>query len=194
VSSILIRLVMACSGILCLLAAAGCSTTRYKEAADKEVYSVLDEKRPLVAGMPDEFTISPQEAWNPLDGTPLSEQTPEALTQAEVDETGANVINLERALLIAVNQSRTYQNEKERLFLEGLGLTLDRHQYTPILNGGLSAVFERDTVEGSRSSDFSSTLSSARTVVTEIENITGTRQICFKSSLMLSSRLAPSRA
>lgn len=160
--------------ILCLLAAAGCSTTRYKEAADKEVYGVVDEKRPLVNGMPGEFTITPPEAWNPLDDTPLSEATPEALLQAEVDETGANVVNLERALLIAVNQSRTYQNEKERLYLEGLGLTLDRHRYTPIFSGGLSALFERDTVEGTRASEFSSALSSARTVVTEIENITGT--------------------
>lgn len=170
----MIRLASASLAILSLLFVAGCSTTRYKEAADKEVYGVIDEKRPLVNGMPDEFSIVAPESWDPLEGTPVAESTPEALAQAAVDEGGANIISLEKALLIAVNQSRTYQNEKERLFLEGLGLTLDRHRYTPIFGGGASAAFERDTVEGTRASEFTNTLSSARTVITEIENITGT--------------------
>lgn len=152
----------------------GCSTTRSKEAADREVYGLVDEKRALVVGTPEEFDIAPPEAWDPLANTATVESNIEALAEAQVDETGANVLTLEQALLIAVNQSRTYQNEKERLFLEGLSLTLDRHRYTPIFGGGASVGIERDTVEGTRPSDFTSALSSARTVVTELENLTGT--------------------
>jgi hypothetical protein len=152
----------------------GCSTTRSKEAADREVYGLVDEKRALVVGTPEEFDIAPPEAWDPLANTATVESNIEALAEAQVDETGANVLTLEQALLIAVNQSRTYQNEKERLFLEGLSLTLDRHRYTPIVGGGASVGIERDTVEGTRPSDFTSALSSARTVVTELENLTGT--------------------
>lgn len=153
---------------------ASCATTHYKESADREVYGVVQEKQPLVAGMPEEFSLDAAEPWDPLSGVPTLEATIEALAEANVDETGAHIINLERALLIAVNQSRTYQNEKERLYLQGLALTLDRHRYTPLFSGGASALFERDTVEGQRASDFSSALSSAQTVVREIENLTGT--------------------
>ncbi len=151
-----------------------CTTLQHKEAADREVYGIIQDKQPLVAGAPEEFDLAAVEAWDPLEGCPTLDATIEPLLEASVDETGSHVLTLERALLIAVNQSRTYQNEKERLFLEGLSLTLDRHRYTPLFSGGASGLFERSTIESSRASDFASGLSSAQTVIRELENLTGT--------------------
>ena len=54
----------------------GCSTTRSKEAADREVYGLVDEKRELVAGTPEEFDIAPPEAWDPLANTATVESKP----------------------------------------------------------------------------------------------------------------------
>ena len=46
--------------MLCLLAGAvslGCSTTKYRESADKESYAAINEKSPAVPNMSPAFTI-----------------------------------------------------------------------------------------------------------------------------------------
>jgi outer membrane protein TolC len=160
--------------LLPLLLLPACSTTRAREKADSEVYALVQEKTPAVVGMPQEFTINRLPEWDPLQDVPELAETIEALREAQVSETGAKILTLEHALLIAVNQSRIYQNQKEALFLEGLALTLDRHRYTPIFSGGASARFERDTTATARNSEFTNALRGAREIITELEDITGT--------------------
>lgn len=157
-----------------LLFLSACSTTRAKEKADKEVYAAVAEKSPEVVGMPQEFTIDRLPDWDPLAECEELADTIEALREAQVDEVGAKVLTLEHALLIAVNNSRTYQNQKESLYLEGLSLTLDRHRYTPIFSAGGSATFERDTRLNVRNSEFSNALTGARGIINELDALAGT--------------------
>jgi len=55
--------------LLLLVTIGGCSTTRFKERADKEAYSIIEEKSPDVPNMDPEFTIE-VDPLPELDGLP----------------------------------------------------------------------------------------------------------------------------
>lgn len=122
----------------------GCSTTHYREKADKEVYSIIQAKSPQVPGLPEKFTID-QDPSDPLEGLEAGAKAFEFLAEAGKTEAGAQVISLENALRIAVTHSRTYQNQKELLYLQALALTLDRHQFAPIFAASGSGEYNRTT-------------------------------------------------
>ncbi len=112
----------------------GCiSTAKRKAGADKEVYKILEAKSPAVPGMVDEIDIEPAEL-RVLDSFPTNEMSYEYLGAEADGEVGAAILSLEDALEIAFTQSRDYQTRKERLYLEALSLTLDRHQFAPIFS------------------------------------------------------------
>ena len=164
-----------CPPWLCLaLLLAGCNTTRIAEKADIETYGIIDEKTPAVPGMEDDFTIEQDTTWNPLEGLMHKETGEEAFGKDSDDEMGAAVITLEKALEIAVRNSRTYQNNKEGLYLAALGLTLDRHLYTPIFGGGLNASYNSTATLGARPSNFADAVNTAGSVIGDIETLTGT--------------------
>jgi outer membrane protein TolC len=129
---------------LAVCLAAGCSTTHYREKADKEVYSIVQSKSPEVPGLPEKFSID-QDKSDPLEGLGTGSETPEYLAEAGKAELGAQVLSLEEALRIAVTHSRTYQNQEELLYLQALSLTLDRHQFAPIFAASGSAQYNRTT-------------------------------------------------
>ena len=112
---------------------AGCTSAHYRKSADKEAYKVIQEKTPAVPNMDPQFTI---ERTNRvvLDDLPVLTEPGEYLGEFAEAERGARIVSLEKALEIAVRQSRTYQTSKEQLFLAALSLTLDRYQYTPIFS------------------------------------------------------------
>ncbi|MGD0248741.1 MAG: hypothetical protein ABSB75_06775, partial [Candidatus Limnocylindrales bacterium] len=60
-------------------------------------------------------------------------------------EMGAKLIPLDAALDLAVKHSRLYQNNKERLYLRALALTLARHQYTPLFKGNVQSEYQVNT-------------------------------------------------
>ncbi|HRI86893.1 MAG TPA: TolC family protein [Candidatus Hydrogenedentes bacterium] len=126
--------------------ALGCSTTQYRERADKEVYAILEQKSPDVPGLPADFTIE-QDTSNPLEGMEAKGEAADFLGEAAQTEVGAQVLTLEDCLRIAVTHSRTYQNQKELLYLQALSLTLDRHQFTPIFAASGSAQYNRSTTD-----------------------------------------------
>ena len=132
------------AALLCL--GLGCSTTHYREKADKEAYGIIADKSPQVPGLPKDFTIE-QDKTDPLQGLGKGEQSPEFLAEAGTAEAGAQIISLEDALRIAVTHSRTYQNQKELLYLQALSLTLDRHQFSPIFAAAGSAQYNRSTTD-----------------------------------------------
>ncbi|NIA12865.1 MAG: TolC family protein [Nitrospiraceae bacterium] len=152
---------------------AACSTSRFREAADREVYALIAEKTPDVVGMPDDFTIEQAELPS-MDDLSIAEVAPEFLGEEGLSEVGARVVSLERALDLAVKNNRTYQNEKESLYLQALSLTLDRYSYTPIFSGGGGASYNKSTRDVVESTPIAQAASSAPDLVAAIGGLTGT--------------------
>jgi len=150
-----------------------CSTTRYRENADRETYKVIAEKTPEVPGMQADFTIE-QGAMPPLDKYPVMTETLDFLGEAADSERNAHLISLENALALAVKHNRSYQNAKESLYLQALGLTLDRHQYTPIFSGGMSGTYERSTSNVTKVSGLAQAARDAPDMVRQIGALAGT--------------------
>ena len=154
---------------------AGCATSHYKEAADKETYGILGQKSADVPNMEPEFTIDTDKAWEPLVGLPVLEDSGRPMGPPESpQETGYPVLPLEKALEIAVCNSRTYQNEKELLYLTALDLSLNRHQFGPRFSATASGDYARDTTVGSGPSDLTEHVDNARDVASAIDALTGT--------------------
>lgn len=132
--------------VIAILTNVGCTTTQYRERADREVYNIIEQKSPGVPGMPADFTIE-EDVSDPLVGLPTSTETDEFLGEDGAFEIGAHMLSLEDALRISVQHNRTYQNQKELLYLQALSLTLDRHRYTPIFFAEGSAEYNRTTAD-----------------------------------------------
>ena len=168
------------SRALCLLLIssmihAGCATSHYKEAADKETYTILGQKSADVPNMEPEFNIDTDKEWDPLSGLPVLEDTGRPMGPPESpQETGYPVLPLEKALEIAVRNSRTYQGEKEILYLTALNLTLNRHQFGPRFSASGSADYARNTAVGSGPSDLGEHVANARGVASAVDALTGT--------------------
>ncbi|MCP4643409.1 MAG: TolC family protein [bacterium] len=124
------------------LLCAGCTRDYYRKQADKEVYGIIHDRAPDVPGMNPEFSIE-QGNDEPLQGLPTREEGADFLGKDADSEAGASVLSLEKALGLAVTNSRTYQNRKELLYLQALNLTLERHVFDPIFSGRLSGDYER---------------------------------------------------
>ena len=132
--------------LIVLLACAGCSTEHYRKSADKEAAGIIAEKTPQVPNMDRHFTIEQTDTLS-LEGLPTCTQSPDFLgTEGQV-ENGAPILSLEKALEMAVRHSRSYQTEKEQVYLAALSLTLARHQFTPLFSATGSAEYAVNTVE-----------------------------------------------
>ncbi|MFP4500106.1 MAG: TolC family protein [Candidatus Hydrogenedentota bacterium] len=159
----------ACGAALLLTS---CAAQRYADKADSEVYDIISAKTPAVPGMPDEFSI--EEAPNTGNFEDLSVVTRDHPAFGESDnEAKAHQMSLAQALSLAVKNSRQYQNRKESVYLEGLALTLDRHQFTPIFGADAQAQFERSTRDVTVDSAFTESLNRTNEVITQIEMLTG---------------------
>jgi outer membrane protein TolC len=132
-----------CVSLLMLGAAglllAGCSADHYRKSADREVYHMIQVLEDGIFGRTNDFTID----------TRYSQRHPELVLPAELveDRTATNrrTLDLESTLNLAVQNSREYQGEKERLYLTALSLTGTRHQFTPrFLNSSVAATANGD--------------------------------------------------
>lgn len=132
--------------VLSFLLSAGCTTQHYRKSADKEAYRAVAQKTPLVKNMDEHFTI---EQTNQLsfDGLPVAVNVGDFLGAYGEVERGAHVLSLETALDLAVKHSRTYQNQKEGLYLESLGLTLDRHEFAPLFSASANGAYRVTTLQ-----------------------------------------------
>jgi outer membrane protein TolC len=95
--------------LLTVLLLAGCSATRLKSSADRDVYKILDKKVKEVT--PDEMNLDitpPQQREIPSEDTSLT---------------------LEDVLVIASKNNRDYQTAKEDVYLKALALTSQRYQF-----------------------------------------------------------------
>jgi outer membrane protein TolC len=131
---------MACAS----LALAGCTARHYRRSADKAAYGLIAQKSPLVTNMEPHFTIEETNQIN-LEGLPVANATNDFLGDSAQAEIGTKVLSLDKALEMAVQHSRTYQNNKEQLYLTALSLSLARHQFTPLFAAGGSGFYTVDT-------------------------------------------------
>jgi len=122
----------------------GCTAEHYRVSADKAAYAAIAQKAPLVTNMEPHFTIEHTNVLA-LDDLPRVTATNDFLGEAAAAEAGARIVSLEEALNIAVQQSRTYQNNREQLFMTALVLTLSRHEFAPIFSAGGTATYGAQT-------------------------------------------------
>jgi outer membrane protein TolC len=114
-----------------------CTASHYRKAADRETYSIVQSVEKQLFGHTNEFTIN----------TPFSNRDPKEIPPSELidDRTRTNTLALgiEDALNLAVTNSRTYQAEKERLYLTALSLTGERYEFGPQFFGNVSPQYRR---------------------------------------------------
>ncbi len=129
--------------MLLVAVATGCTATHYRQSADKAAYSAIKQKSPLVKNTDPAFTI---EQTNDilLGNLPVVTNVVDYLGKDGESERGAHILRLEDALNIAIHHSRTYQSSKENLYLSALGVTLSRHEFTPIFSSGASATYSAE--------------------------------------------------
>jgi len=161
---------------LSVLAAVGCSTTQYREAADREAYRVIARRSVEVPGMTPSFSI--EEAGVSLDGLAVvtleDTQASPFLGDVGKAEVGCCVIPLEKALEIAVKNSRAYQSRKEALYIQALDFTETRQRYRPVFEGRATAQYAVETYDVSRLSDSAQFARAAPDLAVAVGNLVGT--------------------
>lgn len=128
------------SAVLALSLVTACLTPEEHEAsADEEVYALLASKRALLSSDPDSFEIA---------------EDPNSLRKRLLAGEAAPTepIGLTEVLLIASENSRDFQDRRERLYLTALDLTLERWRLGWIPSGSMSAT---ETGEGPDSEELS---------------------------------------
>lgn len=168
-----LRIVVLCV-VATLVGTTGCTTTHYRKAADKETYGIIEQKSSAVPNMDPDFTIEKPETDAILEGLPVVVQNDEFMGEEGAAQGEAKVISLEKALELAVKNNRTYQNQKELVYLSALQLTLERHQWTPIFSGRGEVSYDRTTRDVSKMSTTAELASQAPLLVREIGGLTGT--------------------
>ena len=111
----------------------GCTTKYYRGSADKQVYSLIQNRSAPVPDMDRKFTLEQTNQWT-LSTLPVTDNDVEYLRGSEASEKGASIVPLEEALGIAVKFNRAYQTSKEQLYLSALSLTLVQHRFTPLFS------------------------------------------------------------
>lgn len=154
------------------VAMSGCSTSQWKERADKETYAAIAEKAPDVPGMVEDYDID-TEPYLPLESLPINEEAPEFLGEGKAAEDGARIITLEQALELAFRNNRDYQNQREVLYLTALNLTLERYRFTPIFGAGGGAAYERSTTDVTKSTTLNIIAAEAPNLINDFGNLAG---------------------
>jgi len=131
---------------LLLAFVSGCSRTHYRNSADREAATIIAAKGAVVPNMETNFTIAAG-ARIALDHLPAKAEA-EAMFGADGDfEVNARQLSLTQALEIGVRNSRTYQNQKESLYLQALSLSLVRHRFTPIYAADAAGTYSETVAE-----------------------------------------------
>ena len=119
---------------------AGCKSSYYRKAADKEVYRIIEQAERDVFEKNRPFTIE----------TPTSSRKPEDILAMDLiterQQPGSLFLTIQDALDLAVKNNRDYQSQKEQLYLTALNLTGERYQFSP-------QFLASSSVNGDRSSD-----------------------------------------
>lgn len=115
------------SGLFCLTLLGGCmSPEEAVEEADAEVYALVQERRDAVVGDELPFSIQPPE-----------DSLRQQLLRGEgLDDERIGNLKFDQCLEIAAENSRSFQSQKETLYLAALDLTLERWRFGTIFSLG----------------------------------------------------------
>lgn len=158
------------TGVILLLAFAGCSARHYREKIDAQAYKIIESKQQQALNKPEEFSIdspaatlrrklliehhlphsSPASFGSSFIAKPA--HWPESGDEAENDVELSALSSTNRvpnltlfdALHIAAGNSRVYQTEKEAVFRSALKLEFERDRFRASFAGLLSALFRHD--------------------------------------------------
>ncbi len=108
-----------------LLLATGCAPSRYQRNADREAYRLIQAAEHQVFGHTNVFSIDTDHSARPP-GTILPTEIVE-----DRSSTNRRLLNLDRALDLAIHSSREYQTQKEQVYLTALSLTGARYEFSP---------------------------------------------------------------
>jgi outer membrane protein TolC len=133
--------------LLCLCAGMlfpGCSASHYRKSADKEAYKIIGQKQTGVFGRTNAFSIDTRYSGRDPEDIKSPELIQERLDSAQ------RKLTLAEALKLAIENSRTYQTQKETLYLSALTLTGERHDFNPQFFGSSRGTVNRES-NGDRS-------------------------------------------
>lgn len=108
---------------------AACSTTQYRQEADEEAYSIIDEKGEDVPAMEEDFDVE-REKLDIREELPIA-PSDKLLPESENDHNKPLLLPLKDALRIAAINSREYRSRKESVFLKALDLSSERNRFRP---------------------------------------------------------------
>lgn len=102
----------------------GCSPAKYRQAADDEVYKILGDRSEAILGLRQDHSID----------TPSSLLEPDDVNGSGIlsdrNQTGQdNLLTLKDTLNLATKANRSYQYNREKLYLQALSLTGTRHKF-----------------------------------------------------------------
>lgn len=116
----------------------GCSNLEYKRQADEENYAIIRAVEEQVFGRTNDFTIDTKYSGRDPQEIPASELIEDRRSSGEVR------LDLDSALVMAYGNSRTYQREKEDLYLAALSLSNQRNVFGSIWSGRINPNVERE--------------------------------------------------
>jgi outer membrane protein TolC len=120
------------AALIVLCVSSGCPSFHVADA-DREVARVLREYQSRTLGSRASSIRQPEPAKAPPESQPATATQPASTPAGEV-----LVLDLAGALEIAFTSSRDFLDQKESLYLSGLGFTLTRHDFGPLLNSTIS--------------------------------------------------------
>ena len=110
--------------IFVLVGLAACESDKYRRAADKEVFEILNQRSKQVLG-----SNASTNLVSSLTGNNPESVTPSEIIKERFADSG-RTINLPQALEMAEKNNRAYQLQRETLYLSALSLTGVRHQFS----------------------------------------------------------------
>ncbi len=124
--------------LLATLALAACrSPATHQRRANETAYRLLQEKDAVVPGVAPGFRVE----------TPYTARAPASIPPAEItadrEQPGAVRVGLGDCLRLAEEHNRSFQRQREDLFLAALTLSTERHRYDWLPAGTVSATGER---------------------------------------------------
>lgn len=124
--------------VICCLA--GCGTEHYKTDADREVYQIIDQKWRDDLGSQNNYKIGD------VSRSPNDVNVAVPLIQSDR-------LSLAGSVALATACNRSYQTQKEQLYLSALDLTIQRHHFKPQFYGLLGTGYTYDDQEEHVNSD-----------------------------------------
>jgi len=149
-----------------LMILSSCTPDIYHTRADTEAYSTIFQKTPAVENVSDEDVEITLPDPVDLSSLPRNNDDVGFLGKVSIDEKGAQTLQLDGALETGITHGREYLDEKERVFLSALELTLARFRLSPVFfgEGGLNwASDSRNSQFRQGATDLVSTNTFART-------------------------------